>query len=461
MATFGIPGITPDIIALAAKLPAEYGTTSDEAAEAKMAPVSVEATPKPLPSAAAEVALVKPSPSTIADPNEYSLAMPKHAMYGWAAELAEKLGGPLGYSYASILAYFAGTRQLAHGYDMQSNLFVALLGDAGRGKSRTLRHLNRALGFDMDSFDQHVVDDPPASDRGLLREVGYDPEEGQPPLRHCVLLIDEMKELFLKANITGSTLPTMLCKVWSSRRAGSPSKTHNQKLYAQVSMLGGLKVTNSIEFREAFGKATGGGLWDRFIFVPGPTERWDWPITWKPPVAFAKGRTADPVELPEHILATLEDWRQARPDRERICEIVLRVAVIASAINHDCEVTRASMAAAMAFGEWQEQVRSVYRYGEGSNPQAECTTDLIDALARAQTAWQNGERVEVDGRPLVESGMVHFSRFLRKTNLGRSHGSVMVRNTLQSLVQLRLVEEQLDEKNKPTGYYRVIEVPRP
>jgi hypothetical protein len=373
------------------------------------------------------------------DPEDYPLAMPRECAYGWLAEQAEYLGGPFGWSYLSLLTLSAPRVQVETDFyeAIRPALYAGLLGPAGVGKSRTMDRAHLMLG----RTDFEVEVRVPGSDRGLYEIFAKVDQASVPP--KMVLLQDELRTLMSKINIQGSSLAPALCTLYYKDEVGGAVKGKALSAFVRLSILGGLKASDPMEFREMFGSETAAGLFDRFIFAPGPS-RWLWNDEWQLPACEVDEefgcvdpgpRKGWPVKVTKDVFERVKAWRAERPDldRGRRGELAMRVAAISVSMNEERTVSPACLEAALRFAEWQERVKTVYSPGEARNPDAVLTAEMLAAFEEAHklnpNSWQR------------------FRDMSRDHSWNRKFGPVTTR-VRDSLVRDGFLEEEMGEDDK-------------
>jgi hypothetical protein len=144
-----------------------------------------------------------------------------------------------------------------------------------------------------------------------------------------------------------------------------------------LSVLGGLLEET---FGDLFGKATTGGLYDRFIFGQCPT---DFNYLYRPfqgqPLA------VEPVTVAVHpeVWAERDCWIKTIPGvTGRIAEIALRVASICAAFDGKDFLMVSDLAPARAFAEYQARIRILLRPNPGENFEARAAFKFLAYLQR-------------------------------------------------------------------------------
>lgn len=307
--------------------------------------------------------------------------MSENSMYGKAGDLAKELGTPLSLAYPTMLAVCSVIPGVEPTPDIRTNLYVALLGPKGGGKSETCKRAIALAKLNEDAI-KHIV---PGSDRGLQKLIG---NEGPPGMK-VLLYQDELRNTLSKMNIQNSSLPSTLCTLWCQDTAGSADKTGNHSINARMTILGCLKANDPGEYAEVFGARTNDGLADRFLFglaIP-PWEFSPWernenatnPITqqlYPPPKV-----QAVQSKVPKYFWDKMSQWRGSKKDRNRrLGEQVMRIALITSCVNGDEWMTDEALDASIRFCEWQELIAAQYKAGQAETLSGKCTEAILTAL---------------------------------------------------------------------------------
>ena len=263
------------------------------------------------------VALMPADTPLALEPTNNIFGMPEDCMYGWLADAARKLHTPLSMAYPAMLAVASGTKPVDRRGHVRSNLYVALLGGTGSGKSVTMKRAQKLLLLPERVLDKGIV----ASERGLIKRLGN--RDGGAVLLSC----SELLILMLKAKIENSALSPCLCDLFDDDIASISDKTHTDECNACLSILGALKCDDALDFSRIFGTGTGAGFADRFILgLCPPGERHEYKdLDFKGDFRFPKGVTVE-----RWCFERVNAWRKANPDgnRSRLGEIALRVALV-------------------------------------------------------------------------------------------------------------------------------------
>jgi hypothetical protein len=119
------------------------------------------------------------------------------------------------------------------------------------------------------------------------------------------------------------------------------------------------------------------------------------------------------------------------------------------------------MAAALAFADWQMEVRRVYVAGEGVDDDQRLTNSIIDAMTEMEKSLEEDEPIQLGGRDIIQPGRwVNFRLLSLKKNWRRAGFSGPVQNrVLASLVGIGMLERYYIEddngRGKPTNKYRL------
>ena len=305
--------------------------------------------------------------------------MPESCMYGKAGDLAKELGTPLSLAYPAMLAVCSVMPGVEPTPDIRTNLYVALLGPKGGGKSETCRRAVALAKLDKEA----VIPSVPGSDRGLQQLIGEDPNG-----KKVLLLQDELRNTLSKMGIQNSSLAPTFCTLWNLDTAGSADKTGEHTINARLTILGCLKVNDPGEYAEVFGAKTNDGLADRFLFgLPIPPWKF---IPWEKSEEATAPITQQQYPSKAHVVQSKVDkncwhrmfqWRDSKEDRNRrLGEQVMRIALITSCVNGDEWVTNKALEAAIRFCEWQEKIAAQYKAGLAETTGGKCTEAILTAL---------------------------------------------------------------------------------
>jgi hypothetical protein len=373
------------------------------------------------------------------------LELPESAMYGYAKDVALSLHAPLGWGYCSTVSILssqyskAGVSNNPH---EKNNLYCALLGPAGVGKSQTIRRVIDTLKPSPDRIEM----DTPASDRGFYT-IFKEPKDAPPDprARAVVLILDELRDMMSKIAVQGSTLGSVLCKLFNMDHAGSAVAAGHNHVHVDLSILGGLKTADIEDFQSIFGSATTDGLWSRFIFAPPPKHAHPWDFNWVPTMPPPSNLYTVTRILPENrsaFRAWESDFQSHGFDPIRLAEIGLRVAVTTAAANGETEISDACLAAALEFISWLAVVKFGYQPGIAMNDEAALSAAILRAL--------RDEGNEADGTPR----RVKFNHLVHKRNWVRKYNGTAVVRVKKSLEATGSI--LIEYRNEGTPEYPVM-----
>ena len=294
--------------------------------------------------------------------------MPEDVMYGWVGERAKQIECALGYAYPAIITTSAA---LIRHYQMDTNIrtqtYCALLGPVGQGKTFTMERAIKAVQL----IPEFVHATTFSSDRGVYKEFEDAKYTDEPQLVWC----DELWNMMQKMQMPLSSLPQTLTTLWNHNEAKGVDKNGSVGCKVFLHLLGGLKVKDASDFRRAFGNKTSDGLADRFIY--GWAEHRDF----VPHDIPYDNRYPEKPVVPHQVWQTANEWaKEQKETSKRLKEIALRVAFVTASMNHDPEISKEGMAAAIRFCEWQETIRKVMIPSESVTLEGAVTEEILQAL---------------------------------------------------------------------------------
>jgi hypothetical protein len=430
----GIPGDVPDNAAL----PAQWDSDKDE--DERIASIAPR---PPLPIPERIEVFAAPVQSLDFDPR---------ALYGKLGEIATRLadrGLPLGYVYPALLTIAStlpGVEDISnHSHKVRSNLYCALLGKVGQGKTAAVDSVLKAV-FLPEGTDDWVV---PSSDRGLANQCG---DQGGRKL----LVQDEYRATLQKCSIQGSSLPQLFNTLWNYDRGGAADKKGVEQCFVRLSVLGNLTVDDPSEFAKLFGASSVSGLVDRHIFGYCDKRLKFRPFDIKQEFLQPTGTT-----FPRWVWDAKDQWLGENDARGRLSEHLLRVALIQSCCNGDLEITKASLEAAMRFAEWQERLRGTFQAGVAENPDAVCYNAVHKAL-EMQYDKQKSTGVPPKGvdrfadDKATQLKLLHFPSIMRSKSYYHRFGCPMINRIKMSMINEGLLGEVKEEtvEELPNGKTR-------
>jgi hypothetical protein len=329
------------------------------------------------------------SPLTLID-------MPEACMVGRLSDIYYKRLSRFPVALAwPTLATCAGTLANQNS-QLRANLFTALCGPVGSGKTVIVEQVAYLLGIGEPTLEETMA----GSGEGLLQKL----ENANGTSR--LYWPDELSHTFQKAGIENSTFAQILNKAFG-RTAFNLTVSGRKVIPANVvlSIIGGL-VTDQPSgigdnFDECFNSATTGGLYDRFLFgrcpqpyryeyrpIEGGIETYDKPKS---------------VAVDSQVWEMLSDWKREWPELGRIGELSLRVAAICVGFDGGTLLRAVSeySLAAKAFAEYQLRFRAAMKPNAGTNDDAKCAVAVLRKLKEL------GGRCEK--RTLMRR--IHYERF--------------------------------------------------
>lgn len=343
--------------------------------------------------------------------------MPVSILTGRLGEMCQQYLGdlPLAYAYPALLTV-AGSMLLTEREGIRTNLYCALTGKIGSGKSQAM---DRALAL-FNAGEPIVVETRAGSAEGLFATPELQSARGGPRLLH----LDELGHLLIKANIEGASFPYVLTELfYKSRFTGIAAKKQNFNANCRFSILGGI-VEN--QFSDLFGAGTVGGLHDRFIFGRGPD---DFIYNYEPFEHSGAGVESIPGVVPKidrDVWRAKNAYRKEHPDaNDRLVEIALRVAFIAAAYDGKESLTVKDLDTAWQFVAWQEAARKVLVPSAGLTLDARLAEKIVAVLGEHPAQWFNLREV---------LRKIHAERFGPKIVEG-TVASLLRQNVLESLRQ--------------------------
>jgi hypothetical protein len=369
------------------------------------------------------------------------LAFDPRSLYGKLGEISRRLesgGIPLGYGYPSVLTVASALDDVEdEAHNVRSNIYTALLGDVGWGKSAAVKAAVASIFLPEGTADRVT----PSSDRGLANQCG---DQGSRKL----LIQDEYRATLQKCGMQGSALPQLFNALWNDDRAGAADKKGVEICFARLSLLGNLTCADPTEFAKMFGASSVSGLVDRHLFG------WhDSSFKYRPIAGLhAEILHPKPVKVPNWIWDAKDKWLDEGDPRERsrLSEHALRVALIQSSCNGDSEITQASFEASLRYAEWQERLRQTYRPGLGESNDAVCFEAIYKAL------WETYER-QVDTRKPPKGAntvtddlgeqckLLHFATIMNLKSYYRRFGPTLLNRTKANMVNENIILEVLTD----------------
>jgi hypothetical protein len=375
----------------------------------------------------------------------FDLELPTDAMYGYLGDVARSTDAPLSFAYPDALAIFAGLGiNMDESNRESTGLYVGILGKSGIGKSTTRDRVVETLGIPDDKL--YVVS--PGSDQGLI--MLFTPpkptnknETVDDSRKSGVIIANEMRVMFQKMAIKGSSLDATLCDVWDGGKAGVAVRNSRAQMNAFVSIVGNLPAEEPSDLRQMLTANSRFGFYNRLILCPAP-PKWNWDFTWKATIG---PRYPVDVTVPAHIHRLVREWGDALPedfDRAHYARTAVRIAIISSSANHEKQVSHTCMAAALKFIEWQIKVKQEYTASLAEDESAQRTqivTDKIIKYTKGTDKW------------------FRWSAFTRDTSLSQRFDADYMKRIKYALTDNGFLDAEMDTSGgrpQPTGMYRLV-----
>ncbi len=408
--------------------------------------------------------------------SDEDLEMPEAAMYGRLGEIARSIDMPLGLAYPAALALASGVPAEDRMVGSRVNVYAVLLAYVGAGKNATISRLRDTLR----QFDEHSSAGNFASDRGLMLSVGAvniaKEDAVQPAYRHLCKTTGEIGATLNKGGIDNSSLLTVICDLYDETRYETADKTGVYATNCRLSWLGGLPLgpagcDPTQAFREAFGKKTTDGLYDRVIFgFTSECRRFN--PKWKPrdfsvrsnlplddeiepgistqacvtPDAAKNGYQRVmffDAEAERLVDAFVEERAEHRGEDTwtRVEYTLRKVSVISAAFNFEASVTPDCVRAAIRFIGWQLKLRRKF----GPSGAANQTGEIAEAVLAAYLAYERRNPGSFGDRYKLDAQHGWTTRY----------GPRLIRETIDALVANR----RLLPKHRVTGRHATTNKP--
>src|SRR5581483_1448278 len=214
----------------------------------------------------------------------------------------------------------------------------------------------------LDMWPQHpvLIKGKYGSAEGLVERL-----QDVEPNASRLIAVDELGHLMTKAAIERSSFPFILNSAYYEDAHSGGSKGHQYQLDCRLSITGGL-VEDA--FGDAFGLATMGGLYDRFIFglCPNPHE-----FLYRPFEGSHESLNPFPALVHSEIWEARDQWIKDGIS-PRVAEHALRVAYICACVDGRPSLRADQLGPALALAKYQTKVRVVLAPNPGENPDARC-----------------------------------------------------------------------------------------
>jgi hypothetical protein len=245
------------------------------------------------------------------------------------------------------------------------NLYVALVGGVGTGKSQASERANHILGVEPETIMA-------GSAEGLLEKIG---DRGGKPV---LVAPDELSHLLEKGQIANASLPFVLNRLFYHDKVDLTVAKRKQITFsARLSLVGGIVDEN---FGDGFSSASTSGLYDRFMFGQCPTG---FQFEYRPVEGLAEFDPSSRLEIPRiHPNVWDEKDRIIRDEKmnPRLLDISIRVALICAAFDGKEILCAEDLASAWALARYQQRVRALLQPNPGRNHEAQVALKILSYL---------------------------------------------------------------------------------
>jgi hypothetical protein len=274
----------------------------------------------------------------------------------------------------------AGT--LVVGDDAMVNLYTAIIGPLGVGKSQVNEWAAKAIGVWHEETGKHYAEGKFGSAEQLMMYI-----KRRLNLFEGSVLInpDEWAHLFSKAGIPNASFPTVLTTGYYKRRQSMTVRGAEIDINLALSFTGGVVED---DFGTVFGSGSLGGLYDRFLFGLAPAGfSWDY----RPYPFTSQALKPEPVAVKQDgsVYEVIRAWNKQDRTLGRVTEICARVATIYAAFDGRSVVTGADLEKLWGLAQYQASVRARFKPNGGENPDAVFTNAVLSWLTARPRQWFN------------------------------------------------------------------------
>lgn len=271
---------------------------------------------------------------------------------------------PVAYAWPSLVTV-ASALVPRRGEAQRLNLYTALSGPVGSGKTQAINAAKQLLGIDEPILMSVMA----GSAEGLMSYM--DDANGAARL----FSPDELSHMLEKAAIQNASFASVISRAWSEKKfmllmAGRKKAMFN----ASLSMIGGIVDDR---FEELFSRATTAGLYDRFAFGACPG---DFEFDYYPFEAGTQAYEPDEVYVDASVWAEKSKWRKELASR--VTEIAIRVAIICAAFDGRTLLKAEDLGPALEFAKYQQRTRKMLKPNEGENLEAKIALKILSHLDR-------------------------------------------------------------------------------
>lgn len=323
------------------------------------------------------------------------------------------------------------------GAGSQTNLYTALIGPVGSGKTQAIQYAVSNLGLDRKRY----TDTKAGSIEGLLAKLSENNYAGQK-----LVDLDEWSHFFKKAGIENASFVDILNSGFNKPEFHLTIAGGKRiDLTCALSLVGGM-VSDKVQ--ECFNSASIGGFHDRFLFGICPTVN---PFIYYPfnPAESAQGdpfsclSSPEPIKINKSVWELAASWKKADMSLGRSVEVTIRCCSIIASFNGQSEIRAKDLEAMRPFLDYQLSCR------QSIVPTAGLTMD-----ARMSNAILGWLKRHADGGEWVNQ------RSLKKGihNMLNELGPTIFKNTLHSLGVVQAVQTKIqpNDRNKPSHLIRLI-----
>lgn len=290
--------------------------------------------------------------------------MPKTVLDGRLGEYCERFmieRFPIAYAWPALVT-IASALVLRRG-EQRLNLYTALSGPVGTGKTQAINAAKKLLGI-----DEPILMSVMAGSAESLMKYMDDANGGA-----RLFSPDELSHMLEKAGIQNASYASVLSRAWSESNFTILMQGKQRAHFnGSLSILGGIVDDR---FEELFSRATTAGLYDRFAFgaCPGGFE-----FDYSP---FDFGVQS---YEPEEVYIAPEVWKEKSLWRKditsRITEIAIRVAAICASFDGRSLLKAEELGPALEFARYQQRIRKLLKPNEGENLEGKVTYKILSQL---------------------------------------------------------------------------------
>ena len=305
--------------------------------------------------------------------------MPAAALDGELGRICgERLGDfPRAYAWPALVSA-ASVLVPNMGQSTRTNVYVALVGDKGSGKTTAIKYAQRVLGLKR----EQVIAAMAGSAEGLFTE-GVD-AGGSARL----FAPDELSHTLAKATIERAALPYVLNRAYDETLFMLIiAKQKHLQFNCRFSVIGGIVEQN---FEQSFNHASTGGLHDRFTFGLCPTGFIYRYMPFRGNAEESKGaERMCRVQIAREVYEEVDQWKRRDELDNRAVQNALRFATICASFDGRERLTSKNLDAAYAFAQYQTRIRSLLTPNEGVSLDAQCRVSVLRVLSLTKGKWIN------------------------------------------------------------------------